>query len=651
MPRNSPIIGPMTEPTATVIRGQSLRGIASGTSGKQNLPRNGAAAKALIAMPRCSAGIMSAITPPALVIGDDPNAPAKNRRMIRDQLFCALAAPQLNAVKAQYVLVKRSRRPNSSLSGANSKLLGSQQTGKEQASRWPDLPLGLREGFSVKLMLACVPPKAKVDRLISKVLQLTGSSRMYVPYCAECALARTVAREKLTKTVGVSHGPALQEEYEHFWNDPTTVRLSWLSILFSIVCLATGILLQSGGPTQCLVLGVYTKPTAYSVDALLLYLYSEFLPFEDTQLGLDVVLATIVRGSMRMGYHRNPSHYPYISIFAGEMRRPMWALLIQLDILVSLQVGLPQMINERDSDTQPPRKCPRRGADSGHDHAATLSTGVRGIGWVVHASKDELSFRARGDPRPCYIGAPGAGTLTRDGVSSGSDEVSITGLAVPKAPMRAASATYEAANSVVLGDYASTPRLRSFATNHTSIAKPALANSRAAICGKLPTWVTYGFLLASMLLSGPSVGRQSEADCFVGNRLAPTERALRSYSPQRATYVGASERGRRNVLRGTSKAEHGDYRSDRPCGGFLCIPFPAASDAPGGTFLVARQYNGAPFQISMPSTQSIGLTGKVQPREFYVASGASFVYMKATWDSHLQENGIYSQLSSSVRIF
>ena len=109
---------------------------------------------------------------------------------------------------------------------------------------------------------------------------------------------------------------------------------------------------------QCLMLGNYAKPTAYTVDALLLYFYCELLRFRGTNFGLDIVLATIIRVAMRMGYHRDPSHYPNISIFAGEMRRRVWALLIQLDILASLQVGLPRLINERDSDTKTPRNIP-----------------------------------------------------------------------------------------------------------------------------------------------------------------------------------------------------------------------------------------------------------------------------------------------------
>jgi hypothetical protein len=40
-----------------------------------------------MAIARSFAGNISAITPPAFVNGDDPNAPAKNRKIISVQLF------------------------------------------------------------------------------------------------------------------------------------------------------------------------------------------------------------------------------------------------------------------------------------------------------------------------------------------------------------------------------------------------------------------------------------------------------------------------------------------------------------------------------------------------------------------------------------
>jgi hypothetical protein len=46
---------------------------------------------------------MSAMTPPALVNGEEPKEPAKNLRIIRVSMFWAPAAPALKAVRNMYV--------------------------------------------------------------------------------------------------------------------------------------------------------------------------------------------------------------------------------------------------------------------------------------------------------------------------------------------------------------------------------------------------------------------------------------------------------------------------------------------------------------------------------------------------------------------
>ena len=61
-------------------------------------PIKGAAEKTDIANPRCDAENISAMTPPAFVSGEDPNAPAKNRKTTSVVILCAPAAPALKAV-------------------------------------------------------------------------------------------------------------------------------------------------------------------------------------------------------------------------------------------------------------------------------------------------------------------------------------------------------------------------------------------------------------------------------------------------------------------------------------------------------------------------------------------------------------------------
>lgn len=56
-----------------------------------------------------------------------------------------------------------------------------------------------------------------------------------------------------------------------------------------------------------------------------------------------------------MGYHRDAEHFPNISPFAGEMRRRVWAMIIQIDFSVSTQLGLPRLVRESQTDTAEPR--------------------------------------------------------------------------------------------------------------------------------------------------------------------------------------------------------------------------------------------------------------------------------------------------------
>lgn len=102
---------------------------------------------------------------------------------------------------------------------------------------------------------------------------------------------------------------------------------------------------------QCLVLANYTTTGRYKVEALLLYSGTEFLRTGDTQIGSSILGGIIVRLAMHMGYHRDSKHYQNLSVFDGEMRRRVWALVWQGDHLISFQVGLPKLIPDLQCDT------------------------------------------------------------------------------------------------------------------------------------------------------------------------------------------------------------------------------------------------------------------------------------------------------------
>lgn len=63
-----------------------------------------------------------------------------------------------------------------------------------------------------------------------------------------------------------------------------------------------------------------------------------------------------IRTMLKMGLHRDPSKLqPGIGAYDGEIRRRIWNLVVQIDLLVSFHLDLLSMINGIKSDTAPPR--------------------------------------------------------------------------------------------------------------------------------------------------------------------------------------------------------------------------------------------------------------------------------------------------------
>jgi hypothetical protein len=64
--------------------------------------------------------------------------------------------------------------------------------------------------------------------------------------------------------------------------------------------------------------------------------------------------ATLVKKAMLAGYHRDPSLYAKISPFNKEMRRRIWTTIVELDLQVAIERGMPPCVQESDYDTAPP---------------------------------------------------------------------------------------------------------------------------------------------------------------------------------------------------------------------------------------------------------------------------------------------------------
>lgn len=196
-------------------------------------------------------------------------------------------------------------------------------------------------------LISSVPPKPVVDRL----LNLWFNSPDPFKPCV--------------------HAPTFQDEYRRFWREPNSTPTMWLGILFAIMSLASSFGLRDSDPSSeaaqkllsevntyhslsasAAVLADFTKPRAYTLECLILY--AGGLRSNNAFVNVWLMIGLIVRLALRMGYHRDPSHYGNITPFQGEMRRRVWCGIYSIDVLISFQLGLPSMIRSIQSDTQPP---------------------------------------------------------------------------------------------------------------------------------------------------------------------------------------------------------------------------------------------------------------------------------------------------------
>lgn len=111
---------------------------------------------------------------------------------------------------------------------------------------------------------------------------------------------------------------------------------------------------------QCLIMGKYTNANSYALETLVMHLLGTYIDKPDSSFDGWFLMGTIIRLAMRMGYHRDPktqldNHNNKITPYEGEMRRRRWHVILQLDTLMSFQMGMPSVIPPEFCDTEPPR--------------------------------------------------------------------------------------------------------------------------------------------------------------------------------------------------------------------------------------------------------------------------------------------------------
>ncbi|OJD35753.1 c6 transcription factor [Diplodia corticola] len=235
-----------------------------------------------------------------------------------------------------------------------------QESEKPESEQDTELPhrhtliVGSPKPLSKRELLQNLPPKADVDRLV--LLYLRGGDPTSVMF----------------------HEPSFRLEYERHWQNPSAAPTIWIALMYGILCLSSIFSLRvptSGMHPQspeavlkqaakyhdlcasAAVLGDFSRPKPWSLETVMLYAAAEFLSGSrggGSPTDVWHIFGTVIRIALRMGYHRDPSHYG-ISPFHGEMRRRTWYLIYGLDVLLGFSLGMPSIARGFQSDTRLPR--------------------------------------------------------------------------------------------------------------------------------------------------------------------------------------------------------------------------------------------------------------------------------------------------------
>ncbi|ORY14921.1 hypothetical protein BCR34DRAFT_559697 [Clohesyomyces aquaticus] len=165
----------------------------------------------------------------------------------------------------------------------------------------------------------------------------------------------------------VLHIPMFLKEYDAYWDNPTTANpMTLFKIL--LVC-AIGNPFYDGPESVILRAscakwiqacesflsspGEKSRLNLAGLQLRILLLLAREVYNEEGDLNW-IPAGALLRSAMHIGLHRDPSHFPKLSVFHSEMRRRLWATVLELTVQSSLDMGMPPMISMDDFDTLPP---------------------------------------------------------------------------------------------------------------------------------------------------------------------------------------------------------------------------------------------------------------------------------------------------------
>lgn len=167
----------------------------------------------------------------------------------------------------------------------------------------------------------------------------------------------------------IVHIPTFEKDYLHFWSNPQSASTAFIIQLLLVMAIGTAFYrnpsdirtlrssaLQWIDAAQTWVSSpffVKARVNLISIQINCLLLMARFTCGVSTEL-IWISAGSLLRTAMYVALHRDPRHLPGMTVFQAELRRRLWATVLEIVVQTSIDSGGSPLISFEDFDCEAP---------------------------------------------------------------------------------------------------------------------------------------------------------------------------------------------------------------------------------------------------------------------------------------------------------
>lgn len=173
---------------------------------------------------------------------------------------------------------------------------------------------------------------------------------------------------KFESSFRILHVPSFLGEYEQYWANPSASSAELRLKVQLVIAIGSSISHNQNAGAEIRSMAshwIYAaqnwlagplEKDRFSISGLQVYCLL-ILARQILSVGGDLIwvsMGTLLRTAMQMGLHRDPKHFPKMGVLQAEIRRRLWATILEYTVQSSLDSGMPPLITFEDFDTAAP---------------------------------------------------------------------------------------------------------------------------------------------------------------------------------------------------------------------------------------------------------------------------------------------------------